>query len=128
MDPLIADGLRLSAVGLTLVFAVLALLWGMLALLTRIFPESPLRHPRVGAGRSAEVEAQRAAAAALTAERAQVAAVAAAALMANALPMLMEPPAGEEFEHGRIAPSWVSANRARALRSWQPPRQRMNND
>ena len=29
---------------------------------------------------------------------------------------------GPAFEHGRTAPSWVTSNRARALRSWQPPR------
>jgi len=59
---------------------------------------------------------------ALTVERARVAAIVAGALMANAVPLLMEAPVGPVFEHGRTAPIWVSSNRARALQSWQPPR------
>ncbi len=58
----------------------------------------------------------------LTAERARVAAIVAGALIANAVPLHLEVPPGPVFEHGRTAPIWVSANRARALQSWQPPR------
>jgi len=34
----------------------------------------------------------------------------------------VEVPLGPAFEHGRTAPCWITANRARALHSWQPPR------
>jgi hypothetical protein len=61
-------------------------------------------------------------ASALTAERADVAALMAAALMANALPWVVDLPPGPAFEHGRSAPLWVSANRARNLHPWQPTR------
>jgi hypothetical protein len=63
---------------------------------------------------------------ALTAERAQVAAIAAAALLSGALPVRMEAPVGPAFEHGRTAPNWVTGNRARALRPWQPPRHKVD--
>ena len=46
----------------------------------------------------------------------------AAALMANAVPLHLEPPPGPTFEHGRSASAWVTTNRARAMRPWQPPR------
>ena len=55
-------------------------------------------------------------------ERGRVAAIVAGALLANAVPLLLEAPIGPVFEHGRTAPFWVTANRARALQSWQPPR------
>ena len=63
-------------------------------------------------------------AAALTEERARVAAIVAGALMANALPKPHDIPAGPAFEHGRTAPTWVSANRANNLQVWQSPRRR----
>ena len=40
--------------------------------------------------------------------------------MANAVPLHLDVPTGPAFEHGRTAPIWVTANRASALRSWQP--------
>jgi hypothetical protein len=73
-------------------------------------------------GQGATLEAETAAAAALTEKRAQMAAIVAAALMANALPKPLGVAAGPTFEHGRTAPSWVSTNRAQALQPWQPPR------
>ena len=36
-----------------------------------------------------------------------MAAIVAGALMANAVPLLMEAPVGPAFEHGRTAPIWV---------------------
>jgi hypothetical protein len=60
--------------------------------------------------------------AALTAERARVAAIVTGALMANAVSLSFEPPPGMTFEHGRTAPAWVTTNRARIMRAWQPPR------
>lgn len=125
---LLRQGLIITVIGMTLVFAVLALLWGLTALLTRIFrekpePEAPLAG-EVSISLTPMVVLTEAGTAveALTVERARVAAIVAGALMANAVPLLMEAPVGPAFEHGRTAPIWVSANRARALQSWQPAR------
>jgi Na+-transporting methylmalonyl-CoA/oxaloacetate decarboxylase gamma subunit len=114
---LLGQGLVIAAVGMGLVFAVLVLMWGMVALLQRLAPVSPPPAPEPDSPSVEQGEA-----AALTAERAQVAAVVAGALMANALPLHLEPPVGPTFEHGRTAPIWVTANRSRTLQSWQPPR------
>jgi len=114
----------MMVVGMSLVFGALALLWVVIALLGR-FGGAPVSD----AGKEVSVtvvalpptaaEAERAA---LTAERARVAAIVAAALMANAVPLHLEPPPGPTFEHGRSASAWVTTNRARAMRPWQPPR------
>ena len=125
---LLRQGLIITAIGMTLVFAVLGLLWGIMALLTRVFREAA---PDAGLPQGGEADAGMIHASvvvevgiveALTVERARVAAIVAGALMANAVPLLMEAPVGPVFEHGRTAPIWVSSNRARALQSWQPPR------
>ncbi len=125
--PLIVQGLIIAAVGITLVFAALALLWGLTRLLTNVFADKqePAPEPSMALEEAEVAEAQAAleAAAELTEERARVAAMVAGALLANALPLLFEAPTGgPAFEHGRIAPSWVTGNRAHALQSWQPPR------
>ena len=126
---LLRQGLIITAIGMTLVFAVLGLLWGIMALLTRVFREAA---PDAGLPQGGEADAaadpggpavaEAGTLEALTVERARVAAIVAGALMANAVPLLMEAPVGPAFEHGRTAPIWVSSNRARALQSWQPPR------
>ena len=38
---LLRQGLIITAIGMTLVFAVLGLLWGIMALLTRVFRDAP---------------------------------------------------------------------------------------
>jgi Na+-transporting methylmalonyl-CoA/oxaloacetate decarboxylase gamma subunit len=124
---LLRQGLIITAIGMTLVFAVLGLLWGIMALLTRVFRDAPAadlpQSGEVNAGvAQTGVLAEAGTIEALTVERARVAAIVAGALMANAVPLLMEAPVGPVFEHGRTAPIWVSSNRARALQSWQPPR------
>ena len=124
---LLQQGLIMTVIGMGLVFATLGLLWGMMALLTRVFrdvsaSELPqLKAVSVGAP-PATVWVEAGNTEALTAERARVAAIVAGALIANAVPLLMEAPAGPVFEHGRTAPIWVSANRARALQAWRPQR------
>jgi len=124
---LLRQGLMMTVLGMGLVFAGLAALWGLMALLTRLFRPEPeaaagamvAETPLAATPAPATIISS---AAALTAERGRVAAIVAGALMANAVSLLMEAPAGPVFEHGRTAPIWVSANRARALQSWQPPR------
>ena len=125
---LLRQGLIITAIGMTLVFAVLGLLWGIMALLTRVFREAApaVRLPQDGEADSGMIQAsvvvEVGIVEALTVERARVAAIVSGALMANAVPLLMEAPVGPALEHGRTAPIWVSSNRARALQSWQPPR------
>src|SRR5512133_2274542 len=143
MNELLGQGATITVIGLGLVFAALALVWGFFAGLTRLFPGRPEAGPAgraedaapvlidvsVCAAQSAPAEGAAggteiaAAAASLSAERARVAAIVAGALMANALPKPHGVSAGPTFEHGRTAPSWVSTNRAQSLRPWQPPRQ-----
>ena len=121
----LVEGLRITAIGLAWVFAGLALVWGLVALLNRLFPgsvESHAHSPGAGIHPDATGAGEAAVREALTAERAQVAAVVAAALLASALPIRVEAPVGPAFDHGRTAPNWVTGNRARALRPWQPPR------
>lgn len=115
----------ITVAGMGLVFGALALLWGVIALFGRILkpPASMARDDVTETGHDgalddpAETET-----AALTAERARVAVMVAGALMANAIPLGFEPSPGPTFEHGRTAPAWVTTNRARAMRPWQPPR------
>lgn len=119
---LLRQGLIITALGMGLVFAALGLLWGLMTLLTHIFREAAPAS-EAAAPLPAELSAVEAATAeALTVERARVAAIVAGALMANAIPLPVDVPTGPAFEHGRTAPIWVTANRARALHSWQPLR------
>jgi Na+-transporting methylmalonyl-CoA/oxaloacetate decarboxylase gamma subunit len=132
-DNLMLQGLAITVVGMSLVFAALALIWVLITVLGRVVPSErrvagapALAVQNAGGEQTGKRVAER-----LTVERAQVAAIAAAALTAGALPMgrspgtiesgLIAPDAGA-FEHGRTAPSWVTANRARALQPWQPAR------
>ena len=126
---LLRQVLALSAVGMGLVFGALALFWGAIALLNRVSnrattvapsPEAPAVEPTdAPSPQPSTGEDQRAA---LTAERARVAAIVTGALMANAVSLSFEPLPGPTFEHGRTAPAWVTTNRARIMRPWQPPR------
>lgn len=119
---LLGQGLIITVIGMSLVFGALALLWGIMRLLSFLFQEKeeaampPIPEaPDAAADFDTEAEL-------LTAERAHVAAIVAGALLSNALPLLFEPPAGPTFEHGRSAPSWVVGNRSHALQRWHPPR------
>lgn len=122
---LLSQGLFLTIVGMGLVFSALALLWAVIELLGRIVkPAAGEDHHQVSVSVTAAAPSVEAdpARMALTEERGRVAAIVAAALLANAVPLYLEPPAGPTFEHGRSAPAWVTTNRARAMQAWQPPR------
>jgi len=114
---LIGQGLALTVIGMVMVFGALAILWGIVEVLLRVAPVP-------GSPATDDLQSAEAAVAAetLTSERARVAAAMAAALMSSALPLHFEPPAGPDFEHGRTAPSWVTANRSRMLEPWHPLR------
>ncbi len=126
---LLRQGLIITVFGMGLVFAALALLWGLIRLLTAVFRDREEAGAGEHTGLAAAPATSEAIAAqgllatdALTAERANVASIVAGALLANALPLGLEPPAGPAFEHGRVAPSWVVGNRSHALQTWNPPR------
>lgn len=128
ISSLLSQGLIMTALGMGLVFAALALLWGLMRLLTEVFrdkaeaaaPEARAAALTASTADATTVAAQKAEQ--LTAERAHVAALVAGALLANALPLGLEPPVGPTFEHGRTAPAWVAGNRSHALQRWQPQR------
>lgn len=126
MDPttgeLLQSGLLITALGMGLVFASLAVLWGLLRLLTSVLPDKPEPAPGIAPSTGETVQAERQAAESLTAERAQVAAVVAGAVLSGALPLLGEVSTGSAFEYGRPAPSWLASNRARPRQPWQPSR------
>ena len=126
---MLLEGLSITVIGLAWVFAGLALVWVLVALLNRLFPgkvEIKTQASDLGTKPDNANPAVSAGSEALTGERAQVAAIVAAALLASALPIHLEAPVGPAFEHGRTAPNWVTGNRARALRPWQPPRQEVD--
>ncbi len=124
---LLNQGLIMTALGMGLVFAALALLWGLMRLLTTVFRDKgevvvgeAVTQP-VAAALSDTTQGEQ-----LTAERAHVAAIVAGALLSNALWLEFEPPVGPTFEHGRTAPAWVAGNRSHALQRWQPQRKPEN--
>lgn len=126
ISSLLNQGLIMTALGMGLVFAALALLWGLIRGLTVIFraeaeedaqPAAAAPIPAPPASTTPDQQAAQ-----LTAERARVAALVAGALFSNALPLMLEPPVGPTFEHGRTAPAWVAGNRSHALQRWNPPR------
>ena len=126
---LLRQGLALTAVGMGLVFGALALFWAAIALLNRVSNRATAVAPSTEAPTVELTDAPSVqpttgddARAAFTAERARVAAIVTGALMANAVSLSFEPPPGPTFEHGRTAPAWVTTNRARIMRPWQPPR------
>jgi Na+-transporting methylmalonyl-CoA/oxaloacetate decarboxylase gamma subunit len=109
-------GLQITALGMGLVFALLALLWGLLALVSRLdAPPEPLPPAVVPA---AEAPSQ-------MAEPAPDPAMLAAITLAMALHRARQRGAAEP--HMRIhwpgsllhASRWVSAGRARQTRSWR---------
>ncbi len=126
ISELLRQGLAIAAVGMGLVFGALALLWGVILLLGRLLrPETHETEERVRIRVTPTPEvAPDPGQAAQTAERARVAAIVASALMVNAVSLHLEPSAGPSFEHGRTGPTWVTTNRARVMRPWQPPRSR----
>jgi Na+-transporting methylmalonyl-CoA/oxaloacetate decarboxylase gamma subunit len=122
---MILEGLRIAVIGMAWVFAGLCLVWGLIVLLNRVFPHrdmSAAQCSRLDAAPRDTTEARDAETDARAAERAEVAAIVATALLSGALPMHPEAPVETEFEHGRTAPNWVTVNRARTLHPWQPPR------
>ena len=119
---LLQSGLVITAWGMGIVFASLALLWALMRLLTSVFPDrlEPPSEIALSAEGTILAEQHVAVDAALTAERAHVAAVIAGALLSNALPM--EATTRSAFKPGRTVPSRVPDSRTRAPQSWPSSR------
>ncbi len=125
---LLQQGLIITVLGITLVFAGLGLLWGLMEVLMRVLPpeaEASQAEEPAPAVEAAEIAltAEPDLAAALTAERARVAAIVASMALAHALPgqAMTVPPELVVSGDGR-GESWTNTYRARSLHSWQPPR------
>ncbi len=134
---LLQQGLIITVLGITLVFAGLGLLWGLMELLMRVMPARDVaggeeRTAPIEAMAPADVSAQSdaaatataaPAAAALTAERARVAAIVASMVLAQALPgQMMIAPSAPSYSGDGAGEPWMNTYRGRSLHSWQPPR------
>lgn len=109
---LLQSGLVITALGMGLVFASLAVLWALLTLLTRLLPDRGKQATETSPSVSnAEPDS-----APMTNERARVAAVAAGAFLSSALSMGTDAAPVRPFEHGRISPAWVTGSRGRPAR------------
>ncbi|WP_298818666.1 OadG family protein [Chloroflexus sp.] len=108
-------GLMMTALGMGLVFGVLALLWGMLTLLTRFDrPEASSVNESVPADESASTATEQ-----LTAE--ELAAIAVAVSFHATMLRREAAPAVRSYWPGSLlfASRWVAAGRARQNQSWQ---------
>ncbi len=123
---LLQQGLIITVLGITLVFAGLGLLWGLMEVLMRVLPpEAAASEEAAPAAEAAgpALAAEADLAGALMAERARVAAIVASMVLAHALPgqMMAVPPEAVLSSDGHGEP-WTNTYRVRSLQSWQPPR------
>jgi Na+-transporting methylmalonyl-CoA/oxaloacetate decarboxylase gamma subunit len=125
MSGLLKDGLIITAVGMGLVFAALALLWGVMAAMQRLFPPGakPLAHQW---SRSQEESAPPVASAApAPAETGTEPTAAELAAVMAALVLWREEQAAEEAIGWRLRPlltRWLAVGRSRQVQSWSPRR------
>lgn len=123
MNDTFVQGLILSAIGMGMVFAGLAALWALIAVLGRLRLPPRWKWTR---------EARRAASAELAAGEPDLAPTAdELAAIATALALLRAESEAEAGLRWRLPPlltRWVAVGYSRHLTSWQPPRGRRNND
>jgi len=126
MANLLRDGLIITAVGMGLVFAALALLWAVMIVLQRAFP--PGKTPFVGLWRREAAAAQPAegpADGAPTAEAGAAPSPAELAAIVTALIRWREAEAMEKSIGWRLPPlltRWMAVGRSRQVQSWTPRR------
>ena len=127
MTQLLKQGLIITVVGMGLVFAALALLWGVMAAMHRLFPpgEKPFAPLwQRWRGRAAAPAEEGIAPAPIVEDGAGLSEAELAAVMA-ALALCWEE-AATEAAIGRLSPPeltrWVAVGRSRQLRSWTPRR------
>ena len=124
MAQLLRDGLLITVVGMGLVFGALALLWGMMVLMNRIFPQRRLRAPVLGEQLAAQEESGTASLEAVSA--AAPSDQPTADELAAAVVALMrwhDDEITEESIGWRLPPQltrWMAVGRSRQMRSWTP--------
>jgi Na+-transporting methylmalonyl-CoA/oxaloacetate decarboxylase gamma subunit len=128
MGVLLRDGLIITVVGMGVVFAALALLWGIMAAMQRLLPagEKPLarlwrRDRKPGTPGGTPAPAQRAAAAATISVAQGDPASAELAAVVLALELWRNEEAAEEAIGWRLPPlltRWLAVGRSRQLQSW----------
>jgi len=128
MIQLLREGLIITVVGMGLVFAALALLWGVMAAMHRLFPpgEKPFASLwRRWRGQAAAPAAEEAVAAAPVAEAEAGLSEAELAAVMTALALWQEERAAEAAIRWRLPPvltRWMAVGRSRQLQSWSPRR------
>ena len=126
MADLLTDGLIITAVGMGLVFAALALLWGVMVALQRAFP--PGKRPLAGLWRRGPTTAKPMAELAQGVAGAEICAAPSAAELAAIITALVrwrEAEATERSIGWRLPPlltRWMAVGRSRQVQSWTPRR------
>jgi Na+-transporting methylmalonyl-CoA/oxaloacetate decarboxylase gamma subunit len=126
MADLLRDGLIITAVGMGLVFAALALLWGVMVLLQRLFP--PGKKPFTARSRrepSAAKPVEGPAEGAAQAEPSVAPTATELAAIVTALVRWREAAAVEQSIGWRLPPlltRWMAVGRSRQVQSWTPRR------
>ena len=136
MGVLLRDGLIITVIGMGVVFAALALLWGVMAAMHRLFP--PGEKPLVGLWRRKRTDGTLGGTPGGTPASAREAAVtpvvtaaqghptpAELAAVVVALELWREEEAAEEAIGWRLPPlltRWLAVGRGRQLQSWSPRR------
>jgi Na+-transporting methylmalonyl-CoA/oxaloacetate decarboxylase gamma subunit len=118
MNETFVQGLIISAIGMGMVFAALAALWGLIALLARL--KLPSRQPR-GSAAVAELNQSKLE---LAPTDDELTAIAAALALLHAEE---EAEAGLKWRLPPLLTRWVAVGYGRQLISWQPPRGRRGN-
>jgi len=132
MGELLKDGLIITVIGMGVVFAALALLWGLMAAMHHLFPpgEKPLvgwwRRRRAGGtpGGMPSAAPDAATTAVLSVAQGDPTPAELAALVV-AFDLWREEEAAEEAIGWRLPPlltRWLAVGRSRQLRSWSPRR------
>ena len=115
-------GLQITALGMGLVFGLLALLWGLLTLVQRLDREAPAAPgPAAGTSSAAEsgvLEGNDPAGAVDGLDAELVAAIAAATLAHRALRRREAAPVMRSYLPGSQASRWLGAGRSRQIQNW----------
>ena len=105
-------GLQLTAIGMGLVFALLAVLWGLMVLLLKLdrAPAPPAAEEQAPVERKPAIEPD------------LLAAITAAVLEHQAVRRQQAAPAMRTHQPGELPSRWVGSGRTRQTRPWTPSR------
>lgn len=113
-------GLQLMIAGMGLVFLLLLLLWGLMAVLLRL-DRAPAAEPALAAD-GPGAAAPRAAVAPEELDPETVAAISVAVLLHRSIRRKQAAPAMRAHRPGSLPSRWLAAGRARQNQNWQPRR------